>query len=78
MQIWMMAPTNRELLDWISEAHELAPASAHPPIAEPANIVFPDGLMQPDRLSFPPGHLHVTEKRNEPWLLAEPPVDTGT
>ena len=38
-------PTNRELLDWISEAREFARASAHPPIFEPANVVFPGGLV---------------------------------
>ena len=34
--------------------------------------------MQPHRLSFPLDHLHVSENRNEPWLLAEPLVDLDT
>ena len=27
--------------------------------------------MHPCRLSFPLGHFHVTENRNEPWLLTD-------
>ena len=34
-------PTNRELLDWISEARAFARANMHPPIVEPANVVTP-------------------------------------
>ena len=66
--------TNRELLDWVSDARELVRVSARPPIVEPANVVFAGRVMQPYRLSFPPDYLHVTENLNEPFLLAEPPV----
>ena len=62
-----------------SSSHEprtagLAFRASASPIVEPANIVFLGGLVQPYRLSFPVNHLHVSEKGNEPRLLAEPLV----
>ena len=55
-------PTNRELVDWISEARDFAS------VVQLANIVLPCGFMQPCLLSFQLDHLHVTENRNEPLV----------
>ena len=41
----------------------------------PARTLRLSSRRKPFRLSFPLDHLHVSENRNEPWLLAKPLVE---
>ena len=69
--------SNRELARFDIRGLCICSGQRAPSIAEPANFVFPGGVMQPYRLSFPLEHFRVSKKRNEPWLLAEPLVVMG-